>query len=78
VNEVILNSNAYDRPSAVESQWAVLCPDIAHWVSAARLSDGNTAAARLLQTREGLKEDFVCLCTLSDVSNAGLLIAIFI
>jgi len=30
-----------------------------------------------LQPRDGVKEYFVCLCTLSDVSNAGIFITIF-
>jgi hypothetical protein len=55
MNEIILNSNAYYRLRAVESKRAMLCPDVAHWVSAARLSDGKTAAARLPAARRGFK-----------------------
>jgi hypothetical protein len=30
-----------------------------------------------LQSRDGVKEYVVCVCTLSDVSNAGIFITIF-
>jgi len=53
------------------------------WVNTARLNQGKATATILwgrlqsLQPREGLKEDFVCLVTFSNISSAGILITIF-
>jgi len=65
---MILNSNNLDGlfSSAVDSEWALPCADIA-WVSASRLSVGkitavtSRSALHVLQHREGLKENFSCL-----------------
>jgi len=62
-----MNLNSSNRDglfsSAVESERALPCPDVA-WVSASRLSDAKIAAVtsrsrlNVLQHREGLKENF--------------------
>jgi hypothetical protein len=55
-------------------------PDLGRWVNAVIECGGKTAAARLqqaLQSREGLKEDFVYLFTFYNASNARILIIIF-
>jgi hypothetical protein len=49
----------------VEGERIVCCPDVVHWVSAARPSGGTVAA---YVAREALKEDFVYLFTFSDSS----------
>jgi hypothetical protein len=60
------------------------CPDVARWVSAARLSGGKTAAvtshSRAASTgvRRRFKGGFfLCLFTFSKVTDAGILIKIF-
>jgi hypothetical protein len=53
-----------------------------HWVSTARLSVAKTKAARLqarlqsLQSRRGLKEEFIDKFTFFNISNAEILITI--
>ena len=67
----------------MESRQAVTYLDTACLAWAARPSGRKTAAARwraglqALQPREGLKEDFLYLFAFSNVSNAGILVAIF-
>ena len=58
-------------------------PDVAHWVCAGKMSCGKIVTAlsqaelQALQHRYGLKEDFIYLFIFSNISNAGILIAIF-
>ena len=54
----------------------VCCPDVVHWVSAAKSSSEKTVVADA--ARDGLKEGFVYLFTFSDSSNAGILITIYL
>ena len=67
----------------MEKEQAVPCLGFVHWATRARPSRGKAAAAILwgrlqaLQPREGLKEDFVCLVTFSNILSAGILITIF-
>jgi hypothetical protein len=78
--EIILNSNKSDRLCAAPSGPAVPYPD-ACLFSIARPRGGKRAVARWragLQAREGLHAGFVCLFTLSDFSNTGILIIMFI
>jgi len=80
---MILNSNNRDGLflSAVESERALPCPDVA-WVSAARLSVGKVETVRsrsrllVLQHREGLRDDVLYLFTFSNASNAAILVII--
>ena len=50
----------------MEGERTVGCPDVVHWVRAARPSGGKTVAACV--AREALKEDCVYLFTFSDSS----------
>jgi len=67
----------------VEKEQAVTYLGFVCWVNTARLSHGKAAAVILwgrlqaLQPRDGLKEDFVCLVTFSNISSAGILITNF-
>jgi hypothetical protein len=68
----------------VGSEWAVPCPDVAGWVSAAGLRGGMEVTAYVTSwaadtaAGQSLKEDFIYVFTFSNVSNAGIVITLFI
>jgi hypothetical protein len=60
MNEIILNSNTHvGLLITAESEQAVLCPDVARWVSSTRPSGGNTAAASLLAGLQPMQPESV-------------------
>jgi hypothetical protein len=62
------------------NEQAVPCPDLSRWVSAARPSVWETAAADVGRpaAQRGLGGgDFLYLCTFSYASSAGILITVF-
>jgi hypothetical protein len=84
MNCIILNKNTYLRQilSSAKRERAVPCPDVVHWVSAARPSGGKTATARfrdgdVLPAAQRGFNGRLRVFTFHNVSNANTLVTIF-